>query len=474
MSDDAQRPPPLYVDLDDTLIRGDLLWEALLELAGQRPAELLQVPRWLLGGRARLKWELARRVRLDAAALPYRPGVTEFLAQERQTGRRIVLATAAPEPFAREVASHLRVFDDTLASDADRNLDGVRKLAAIRRHSDGGAFDYLGRSRADEPIWAAAREALCVAAGSEAVERLDGRRRAPRAARAVWRALRPHQWSKNLLVGVPVVMGHALDEPARVLASALAFLFFCMVASATYLLNDLFDLRADRLHPSKRRRPLAAGELSARSAVLLAGGLYGAGMLGALGLLPLAFTALLAGYVAITLAYTFVLKRLLLLDVICLAELYAHRVMAGAAAAAIVVSPWLLGFSVFFFLSLALAKRYVELGAAVASDGSLAGRAYLDGDRPILLAAGLSSGYLAVLVQALYLQGTEVVQLYAAPVWLWGIAPVLLYWITRVWFLAGRGSLHDDPVAFALRDRTSWACAAGIGAFLLLATRGPG
>jgi len=464
--------PPLYVDLDDTVIRGDLLWEALLELAAARPADLLRVPGWLLRGRATLKQELASRVRVDPAGLPYRDTVTRYLERERLGGRRIVLATASPRALAVAVAEHLGVFHHTLASDGSENLAGQAKLRAIRRDSGDARFDYLGASREDEPIWAEAREALCVMPGSEAVEPLGAARRAPGVARAAWRALRPHQWSKNLLVAVPLVMGHALDDASRVLATALAFVSFCAVASGTYLLNDLFDLRADRRHPRKRRRPVAAGALPARSALGLAAALNGAALALAVLLLPWGFVALLVGYVAITLAYTLALKRMLLVDVICLAELYAHRVLAGAAAAAVAVSPWLLAFSVFFFLSLAFAKRYVELGGEAARDGAVAGRAYREGDRPILLAAGLASGYLAVLVQALYLQGAEVERLYPSQAWLWGIAPVLLYWLTRVWFLAGRRELNDDPVAFALRDRASWACAAGIGAFLWLATRG--
>ena len=289
-------------------------------------------------------------------------------------------------------------------------------------------------------------------------------------ARSLLRALRPHQWVKNVLVFVPMVMAHRLFDPALWGAAAAAFAALSLLASGTYVINDLLDVEQDRLHPAKRHRPFASGALSAATGKIAAPLLIGAGL--ALGFAAsAAFGLVLLVYLATTLAYSLDLKRRAVLDVVVLAGLYVVRVMAGGAAADVPVSGWLLAFSMFFFLSLAFAKRFAELrliesGAA----GANARRGYAVGDAPLLAAAGLATGYLAVLVLALYTTSPEVVALYARPQLLWLIGPLLLYWITRLWLTAQRGHLDDDPILYAAKDPASYAVGALTAATLLAAS----
>jgi 4-hydroxybenzoate polyprenyltransferase len=306
--------------------------------------------------------------------------------------------------------------------------------------------------------------------GASGVARADGRPGPLRAADVV-RALRPHQWVKNLLLFVPLLLAHEVDRAsrsARLADLAVAFAAFCCVASAGYVLNDLWDRDVDRRHPTKRDRPLAAGRLSARAGALLAAGLYLAGLAASLATLPRAFTGLLVIYALLTALYSLWLKKLLLVDVFVLAGLYTQRVVAGGAAGGVHTSEWLLAFCIFFFLSLAFAKRYVELLRVQAESGAqIPGRAYRLEDLAVMEAVGPASGYLAVLVMALYVNSAKASQLYRSAVLLWLLCPVLLYWITRIWFLARRRSLTEDPILFALHDRVSLTCAA-LGVLLVL------
>jgi 4-hydroxybenzoate polyprenyltransferase/phosphoserine phosphatase len=468
---------PLYVDLDGTLVATDTLWESLLALLRERPLLALATPFWLLSGRARFKRRLAERVVPDAASLPYREELVAFLVEERRRGRRLVLATASDERVARAVAAHLGLFDGLLASDGERNLAGPAKAAAIRAERAAEHFDYVGNSAADLPVWEAARKVYAVGAPPGLLRRLGAREPvrvfpAPGGGlRAVLRALRPHQWAKNLLVFVPLALTpHALGDLARGRAALLAFAALCLVASAGYVANDLLDLHADRGHPAKRRRPFASGELQLATGLalvaLLAGAGFGVALLGT----ARPFVAWLAAYLGLSLAYSLQIKRLPLVDVIWLAGLYTLRVVAGAAAVAITPTPWLLAFSMFIFLSLAFAKRYSELRlTAERRESQASGRAYRVDDLDLVLSLGSSSGYLSVLVLCLYINSDLVQRLYHTVAVLWLLVPVLLFWISRIWFLAKRGELPGDPVAFAVRDPVSLATGALMAAILAAA-----
>lgn len=465
------RGVPLCVDLDGTLLKTDMLMESLASAVKRSPWIVAALPFWLAGGRARLKRELAQRADIDVSVLPYDENVLAMLRRERSGGRRIVLATACDETLAARVAGHLGLFDEVVASDGVRNLKrGAKARALVERYGEAG-FDYVGGDRHDLPIWAHAREAHVVGADAAVERRLAALgkpvhriERSARRGRALARAVRAHQWAKNVLVFVPLVTAHVFLDPSSVAAAMLAFAAFSLVASAVYVANDLADLQDDRRHPLKRHRAIATGELSIGTALaLLPVLLLGATAIAAL--LPWTFGALLIAYVATNLAYSLVLKRVALLDVFVLAGLYALRILAGAAAIDVPVSDWLLAFSLFAFLSLALAKRFVEVSAVAARDEArVGGRGYLAGDGALLAMLGTSSGYLSVLVFALYVTSPQVAVLYRAPGILWFACPLLLYWISRVWFLAHRGTLSEDPLVFALRDPASY----GTGFLILL------
>lgn len=461
---------PLYVDLDGTLLASDMLWESLLALVSRDPREALRLPGALRGGKAAFKRWIADRVEVDPDGLPYREAVLDRLRDEHARGRRLVLATATDAQLAEPIAEHLGLFSGVLASDGVTNLSGAAKRDAIARDADGAGYDYLGDGHVDLPIWEGAGRAMLAAAPPSVAAQAASRGlevetllpRPPRAAAAV-KALRPRQWVKNALLFAPLVLAHEVTDGWRVLATSLAFVCFCAVASGTYLLNDLLDLADDRRHPRKRSRPFAAGTLPIADGVRILVAAFGLGLVGAAALVSLPFAGMLALYAATTVAYSTVFKRWMLVDVFVLAGLYTQRVLAGGVAAEVVVSPWLLAFCLFFFLSLALVKRYAELLAARGEGRLRLGRRdYEVADLSLVETMGLTSGALSVLVLCLFVTSDSVRTLYATPGLLWGIAPIMFYWVARVWFLARRGELSDDPVLFATRDATSWFCGAAV------------
>lgn len=469
----------LYVDLDGTLIATDLLHESFLAAVKRSPWVALRCVGWLAQGRARLKEELASRGHVDVASLPYREPVLQFLREERASGRRIVLATASWSSLAEAVAGHLGLFDEVLATTASGNLKGKAKARQLVEQSGAAGFDYIGDSRADIEVWRQARHAYVVddtgrlanamPAGIE-VKRVFSPARPRQAWREAMRAVRPHQWAKNLLLFVPLVAAHRIDEPASLVAAMTGFAAFCLFASSAYLLNDLLDLGADRAHPRKRLRPLASGQLSIPAGLLLCAATLLAGVALA-SRLPAMFQATLAAYFVLTLAYSFGLKRVAMLDVISLAALYTLRIIAGGFAIPMPPSFWLLAFAMFLFFSLALVKRYAELVSLEEEGiGAAPGRGYAGHDAEVVLAIGSASAMVSALVLALYINGEAAKDLYTRPAFLWILCPILLYWVSRIWLLAARGQMHDDPVLFAVRDKASYAVAAAGAIVVWLAT----
>jgi len=450
----------LCVDLDGTLLKTDLLYESALVLLGRKPWLLFLLPLWLLRGKATLKREIAERVELDATRLPYDERVIEALRDTRARPR--VLCTASDAKFAHQVAEHLGLFELVLASADGVNLSGERKAHRLVERFGERGFDYMGNASADLPVWSRARQAWVVNApaglSARAARAAQVARELPPAgggARAWIKALRLHQWLKNLLVFLPLLASHRFLDAQAIAAALLAFAAFSLSASGVYLLNDLLDLDADRQHPRKRLRPFASGVLP------LLHGLFAAPLLAAIGLcLGLAvgplFACVLAGYYAMTLAYSLRLKRVVMVDVIALAGLYTVRIIGGAVAIGATLSFWLLAFSMFLFLSLAMLKRYTELMLALGNGRNLAnGRGYAVDDLPLIQSLGSAAGYLAVLVFALYINSPESLALYARPQVLWLICPLLLYWISHLWITSHRGRMDDDPVVFAATDRAS-------------------
>ncbi|MES2297865.1 MAG: UbiA family prenyltransferase [Pseudomonadota bacterium] len=470
----ASPQTPLVVDLDGTLIHTDLLVESALTACKDNLGTLFAVPGWLGRGKAELKRELAARAELDIATLPWNLPLLEWLRAERAGGRTLVLATASDLRYAQQVQAHLGCFDEVFASCDGRNLAAAHKRAALVERFGEGGYDYAGNAHDDLEVWRSARQAVVVNApsGLQAqigipVAKVFARPAGP--ARAWGRALRLHQWLKNALLFLPLLAAHRFDA-ASWLAGALGFLAFSLCASSVYLLNDLLDLTADRHHPRKRLRPFAAGRLPALHGALLAPLL----LLAALGIaftLSRPFGAVLIAYYGLTLAYSFYLKRIAMLDVMTLAGLYTIRIVAGAALTTIVPSFWLLSFALFFFLCLAFLKRYTELvGLHTAKGGDSKGRGYAAIDAPIVAAQGAAAGYTSVLVLAFYINSAEVTVLYREPRWLWGICVLLLYWLNRSWWLAHRGRLHDDPVIYAVMDGGSRLILLAVLALLAIAS----
>jgi 4-hydroxybenzoate polyprenyltransferase/phosphoserine phosphatase len=469
--------PALVVDLDGTLIATDLLYEAMLALLKHHPRDLLKVPGWLMRDKATLKMELAERIEIDPGNLPYREEVLEMIRQARKDGRAVILATASPRSWAESIARQLNLFDAVLATRDSVNLSDVMKLQAIREHLNNGEFEYIGDHMKDTPIWQAAKKAHCVtpsagllrhvaSLGNPGVMIDVGRNRW----RSVLRALRPQQWSKNVLLFVPAILAHDLRSWLQLM---LAFLAFSLCASSVYVFNDLMDIDADRRHPQKCRRPFAAGALSVSTGIGMTITLLLLAFAISLACLSPMFLRWIGAYFAATLAYSLWLKRKLVVDVVTLAGLYTLRLMAGAAVAGTEVSAWLLSFGMFFFFGLAFAKRFTEvLPLTNVPERWLPGRGYIGADLDIIRVVGPVSGYLAVLVLALYIDSEKVRLLYQRPDYLWLVCPALLYWITRLWFFAQRRALHDDPVVFALTDPESWVVALWSLGILFLATHG--
>jgi 4-hydroxybenzoate polyprenyltransferase/phosphoserine phosphatase len=467
---------PLCVDLDGTLVSSDLLLESFLLLIKRNPLYLLLVPFWLLRGKAALKAEIAARVELNPAALPYDQEFVAWLHSERAAGRSLWLCTAADRRLAEQVASHLGFFDGVLASDGQSNLSGSSKAARLVERFAERGFDYCGNELIDLAIWRRARGAIVVH-GSPRLEQqalavCKVVRTFPsrgRPLRSLIRALRPHQWAKNVLVVVPLLAAHRQSEPGSLLQALTAFVAFSLCASSVYLVNDLLDLEADRAHPRKCKRPFAAGDLSLLAGLAMAPCLLIAAIVLA-AFLPDKFWLVLGTYYTLTCAYSFGLKGMVLVDALALAGLYTLRIIAGSAAVAVPLSFWLLLFSVFLFLSLAFVKRFAELDSLRRAQRlRAAGRGYHVEDLPLLQSLGTASGYLSVLVLALYINSPDIQALYSRPKLIWILCVLMLYWISRVWMTAQRGEMHDDPVVFALKDRQSMAIGALAAAAVFLA-----
>ncbi len=466
---------PLCVDLDGTLVHSDTLFEGTLCCLKAKPWSIFKLVTWARNSRALFKERVAQTCPVEPEHLPYNPKVLEFMLAQKERGRKLVLATGSDRLTAQKVASHLDCFDEVVASNGQHNMSGTNKRLTLEERFGEKGFDYVGNSRADLAVWRGCRKAYVVRPepGVERqiqTESLDYEVLDPGPqdlGRLALKAMRPWQWAKNLLAAVPVVLAHRVDDPGAWMGVALTVMAFCLCSSSVYLANDLWDLAADRHHPSKQRRPLTSGDLPL---------MIGLGLIPMLALVGLAMAVLAAWevlwllllYLVLTSAYSIKLKEVPLLDILVLAGLYTVRILAGGPAAGVAISFWLLIFSTFFFLSLAFLKRYTELKTMGGIDP--AGRGYRQGDQSFLTTAGIASGYMAILVVALYLNSPQVLALYSHGVWLWLVCPLLIYWISRVWLIAHRGEMADDPVLFAIKDPASYVVVGSVLIILVLAT----
>ncbi len=470
----------LFVDLDGTLIFSDLLVESALELIKRNLLYIFLLPFWLLRGRAWFKHQIAQRVSLRVDLLPYNKALLLHLKEQKALGSKLVLISASNQQLVEQVAAHTALFDEAIGSSATLNCSGRNKLALINRVNGEHSFDYAGNANVDLQIWTAADNAILVNANS----RLTRKAKAVTKVTATFdngfnslggkldrclKAMRPHQWLKNILLFLPLILSHQLDSPTLIIQVLTGFVCFSLCASSVYLLNDLLDLSADRQHRSKCNRPLASGDMPIHLGLILSPALLILAFAIATQL-PVEFFFVLALYYFLTCFYSFVLKKIELVDVITLATLYTLRIIAGAAAVSIIPSFWLLAFSMFLFMSLAMVKRYAELSHLNSSGITHSeGRGYLSKDLDILAVFGCTSGLLSVMVFALYINSDDIVLLYITPEILWFICPLLLYLVSRIWLLAARNQIEEDPVVFALQDGISQAVTLVCGILLWMA-----
>jgi len=469
--------PPLIIDLDGTLIKTDMLHESAVRTMRDRPGTLFFIPQWLAQGKAVLKKRLADALEFDPESLPYNEELLIWLRQQKNDGRRLILCTASDDSIATTIGAHLGIFDEVMASDGQLNLSGAHKADALEQRFGRGGFDYAGNSNVDLAVWRKARRAIVVNASADlpakAAECCEVEAVFPalRQGASAWRrVLRVHQWLKNVLLFVPFVAGHQLADMDTWFTLLVAFFSFSLCASSVYIANDLFDLESDRQHSRKRTRPFASGVVPIWKGVLLAPllllfsyvlALFAGG----------SFILWLTAYFLLTCAYSWGLKRLILVDCLVLAILYTLRIIAGAAAAGLVLSFWLLAFSVFLFLSLAFVKRYAELELQILSGKDKAhGRGYYTSDASLIQTLGITAGYASVLVLALYLNSAQVLMLYQMPEVVWGAVPVMLFWVSWMWMQAHRGNMHDDPLVFAVKDKASLCAGVVFVAILALGT----
>lgn len=477
-SQSVSRQPPLCIDLDGTLLKTDTLWETFIAQLKSRPWRLLLIPFWLLGGRARLKQRLAEGVTLDCASLPYTGQLLSLLEQAHAAGRELVLVSACDRAVATQIAAHLGFFDEVIASDGKTNTKGRNKARVLVERFGAGGFDYAGNESADLPVWEVARQRLVVNAPRDLARRLGKsdtvRELSPRPnrLRAFVRALRCHQWSKNILVFLPLIAAHAYFSRDAVTGAALMFAAWCLVASGIYVLNDLLDLEADRRHPTKRLRPFASGDLPLAAGIVMAPALFTAGLAIAASI-SMGCLAALGLYCALAFAYSSHLKKRSLVDVFALAFFFTIRVVGGGFASGYPVSAWLLAFAGFLFLGLAFLKRCSEL-VCIQNLGRrhMGSRGYGVVDLPVLQMFGVASAFIAIMVLSLYVNSAVAEAQYRWPAALWAAGPFLLLWLCRLWLATARGEMSDDPIVYSMKDWVSWLTGACVLATFVVATVG--
>lgn len=452
---------PLCVDLDGTLIKTDSLHESFLLLIKRNPLYCIIAIFWIFKSKAHFKAEVAKRTRLSVETLPYNDDVIEYI-QSQRSFRKILLVTGSNRSIATSVAEHIKLFDEVVASDSDINLTGTHKQQYLVERFGEGGFEYIGNDHVDIPVWSAAKQVSVVSRDNSFLNKIQQTFTIEKefqlptpSVRNYFKAIRAHQWLKNLLVFIPLFLDQRLNDFGALIQLILCFFSLSLLASLTYIINDLLDLESDRCNQYKRKRAFASCLIPIKHAVI---------MMVVLLLLVIALASQLSGlfiivllaYLITTLSYSFHFKSVAILDVVILAGLFTLRVISGAVAIESEWSFWLLAFSMFFFLSLAYVKRFSELDnlRREGREKSL-GRGYRVEDLPMLKSSGVASGYLSILIVALYINSEKVGQMYAHPEILWLLCPLLLYWIGRIWLITGRGQMHEDPIVFAIRDRVS-------------------
>jgi len=456
----AKEMLPIFVDLDGTLIYTDLLLEVCIKFLKQNPLNIFLLLSWLTKGKANLKHKLAERVDIDIETLPYNQDFLCFLKDQRKYGRKLYLATASHQKYADAIAAHLGIFDGVLATTATLNMKGATKLKYCQQISPN--FAYAGNEAVDFQLFNESAVSYLVNP-SVAAMRLSKKQPVTRVfqtkdniLKIALKAMRVHQWLKNILIFVPVFVSSLYLDLTVWWDALIGFVLFSFLASATYILNDLLDVEADRSHPRKCLRPIPSGMLSIQQAILLSICLFVLSLLGSMLLTNSAFQLSIIAYLALTLLYTFVLKTYVIADVILLASLFTIRIIAGAMVIDVVMSFWLLAFSMFTFFSLALVKRCAELKllSKVNKDKST-GRDYQVDDYYLMQSFGVTSAFISLLLMAFYVQVSMTGEEYSMPILLWATLPAFAYWFLRMWLKTNRGEMHDDPIVFSIKNRGS-------------------
>ena len=469
---------PLCVDLDGTLVKTDLLFESFLSLIKLNLLYLFLVPLWWLKGKANFKHQIAKRVDLDVNSLPYNQNFIKYLSAETDRGRLLILATASNEKYAIQIANKIGIFSEVLASNQHINLSRKVKADLLIKKYGKQKFDYAGNSSDDLIVWEHSRKAIVVNADRNIIRKVEKITTVQKIVEQkkqgvllFLKAIRIHQWVKNVLIFIPIVTAHQITNFKIDALGFWAFLSFSFCSSGIYVLNDLIDLESDRLNEYKKNRPFASADLSIQFGLTIIP-LFLTISFALAVILPPDFMLAIACYLVFTTMYTFYFKKIIMLDVIVLAFLYTMRIIAGHEATGIPYSFWLFAFSLFLFFSLALLKRYSELYNLQKDNNQLHawGRGYYIGDISHISQIGSSSGLIAILILALYINSREVMALYQTPMLLWLICPLMLYWISRVWLKAGRGEIHEDPIIFAFKDKVSYILAVFVFLIIAVAT----
>ena len=454
----------LVVDLDGTLVKSDMLFESFWSVISKQPSLIFKFfYDFGHGGLAYLKEKIANIYELDASMIPYNQAIIDLILERKSKGSKVALVTASDQKVAENIAKYLGLFDEVFASDGHQNLKGNIKANLLIKQYGAKNFDYVGNSRADIPVWNKARRVIT--SNIDPILRKRTSKIYPNIKHmnhtklkmiSYVAALRPHQWVKNALIFLPAISSAQIFSTDIFMTLCISFIAFSLVASSGYLFNDLLDLEADRNHPEKKTRPLAAGQISLLYSTLLIFVLLVIGSLIALLFVNIKFFLILSTYFLLTTIYSLYLKRKIIIDIVSLAVLYTLRVIAGGLAVDLPLSVWILAFSMFIFMSLAAVKRLSEL-VENASKGqkNTVGRSYKTSDITIIGGISLASGYISVLVSILHIYTEATQEFYSRPEILLGICPILIYWITRMILLTHRGEMHHDPILFSIRDNTS-------------------
>ncbi|MCX7735143.1 MAG: UbiA family prenyltransferase [Candidatus Kapabacteria bacterium] len=474
----SEKEIPICVDLDETLISSDSLADSIFCALKNHPLIIFLLPFWILKGKYYFKRKILSFYQIKPETLPYRNDLLEFLKLKKDEGRKIILITASLQEVADSVSNHLRLFDEAYGTSSEKNLKSSNKtLFLVEKFGEFG-YDYIGDSKADIAVWGKARKSILVEPSSNTLKKVEKFNNIEKVfekknntLKLILKEIRVHQWLKNLLIFLPLLMAHKLDNVELIIKSIIAFFSFSFVASFVYVINDLLDIEADRKHPRKKNRPIASGNLSIKTALVIIPILFILGLGSSLLFLSLEFTIVLLIYLFITTLYSFYLKKIYILDIFILSILYTIRLIGGAVAVDVIVSKWLLAFSVFLFLSLAILKRFTELRVMqMENKNKTSGRGYIVDDLNLISILGPTSGYLSVVIFALYIYSPEVLKLYNVPELLWPVAIFILLWITRIWFLANRNEMDDDPIVFTVKDKTSHLIFSIITILIILAT----